>query len=458
MRSRLAAGFWRMLVLLSVTMTASSASLAAAAGADAAVAVNGYFFTRYVLRSFESTSSESLRDQDVYGELRIDATTPRSGRYEFHFLGSVRKDLDANSDHHTHYPLEDTGNAQNKDTLAVILEAHLDINRLLPTLTQLRLGRQSSTRDTPALFDGIALDFRPASFMNLSVYGGRTINLYEVNGTEGTDTLRGAGIDLLPTSSTAICVDYLAIVDERSYFDQNDVHDRLLAFKLTQRFTRNIRALARYRYQNGERRDVNVRLLGSFPGAGVELGASYTRQLRTQYEQTNALSPFYDVLGASLPYQSLDLKFRKALGTSYFLDLGYFRRELYHPEQAGTNNREYSRTFAGVEVSDLLLKNLSCTITGEIWTAEELGFFTAGADLSYAFGNGRAKGKASVGSYYSLYKYDSQFLTDEHDRVRTYYAKTKVPLIRQTSLDLLYEWEDGVDTFQTMKVGLRYDF
>lgn len=45
------------------------------------VAVTGYFNARYVFRSAETASVDIARDQDVYGELRIDATTPKSGRY-----------------------------------------------------------------------------------------------------------------------------------------------------------------------------------------------------------------------------------------------------------------------------------------------------------------------------------------------------------------------------------------
>lgn len=449
---------WSLIAMCLISMNAMIAAAADGQPSEPAVDFSGYFSARYSFRTVETSSQETSRDIDLATDLRIDMTTPRTDRFEFHFFGSARKDLDGNSDLHTFYPLEDIGNAQNKDVLAVLYEAHLDINDLGAGLTQVRLGRQTSTRDIPATFDGIAVDLRPVSFMALSVYGGRGVNFFEVNGSDGADTVGGAGIDLLPTSSTGISIDYLAIIDERTYFDQSDTHDRLLAFKITQRFTKNIRAAAKYRYQNGEGRDVNARILGTFPDYGMEFGASYTRQLRTQNEQSNTLSSFYDVLGPSYPYQSLDTRFRILVAERYHLDLAYFRRDLIDPNNAGTYNREYSRTSAAIELSDLFVAGFSWSITGEVWDSEGRQFTTAGTDLSYTYGKGRSRGSVSLGTYYSLFKYDSLFQYAERERVRTYYVKTRTPLMKRISLDLAYELEDGEDLFQLMKAGVRYEF
>jgi hypothetical protein len=313
-----------------------------------------------------------------------------------------------------------------------------------------------------ATFDGIAIDSRPLNVLNLSVFGGRAVNLFEIKNDEGTDLLGGAGIDIIPFANMSVSVDFLAVSDKRSYFDQQDTHDRFLAYTLRQRFGQNVQSLVKYRTLNGESRDVNIRFLGSVPASATQLGVSYQRQFETQKEQSTVLSPYTDVLGPSAPYQSVDLRFRRAFGTRFALDLGYFHRDLLRSADSSSYNREFSRTTAGIEIGDILVRDLSCTITGDLWDSEQQQFSSVGADISYSFGRARSRGRVSIGTYYSLYKYDTELLNNSEDRqqVRTYYVSTKVPLPFQTTLRLSYEYEQdpGEETFTTMKAGLRYDF
>jgi len=446
------------IVLIAGIGTAIHASRAAAATeGDSGPVVSGYLSLRSVVRSAETDSQEVFRDQDLYGELRLDVTNIRSGRFEFHFLGAVRDDLDGKSDVKTFDPLEDIGNTHTSDVMAQLYEAHLDINDLFTGLPQVRLGRQASTRDQQVFFDGAALDLRPARFLSFTLYGGLPVNFFEVDGEEGKDTVAGGGVDIAAGSSTGISVDYLAIHDDRTYFDDRSLTDRLWSFKVWQRFSRNVKATAKLRYQNGESRDLNVRLLGVLPEQGAEIGATYVRQFHDQAEQTNALSPFYDVMGTSHPYQSIDVRLRKLFGARYAVDLGYFQRELIKSAESGTFNREYARASAGFQVNGFLFSQLSLLVTGERWDSEEQGFSSAGADLTYAFGRSGKAGSLSLGTYYSLYKYDES-LQEERDRVRTYYLKGRAALATQLSLTAAYELERSIDRYQTAKLGVRYDF
>jgi hypothetical protein len=308
------------------------------------------------------------------------------------------------------------------------------------------------------------MDIRPASSVNLTLYGGAAINLYEIGRSETDDTVAGAGLDLYPTASTGISLDYATLKDARDYLEMTDVEDKLWSLRIWQRFAPSLKATAKYRYQNDEARDLTIRILGAFPGTGTEIGASYLRQFRTQAEQTNALSPFVDVMGYSDPYQSFEVKLRQFFGKRYAVNLAYFKRELIGDSLPGTFNREYTRSAAGFEVGDLFIANLSLTLSGDQWrspgspAATERTYTSGGADIGYAFGKKGSMTRINAGTYYSLYKYDYYLQLGERTNVRTYYLNTTIPVVKQVALNLGYEYEHSIEKYQTFKAGIRYDF
>ena len=425
---------------------------------EPSIAVTGYFSARYWFRTAQTTSGDVARDQDAYGELRIDATTPKTGRYEFHFIGNVRNDLDGNRDLHTYYPLEDIGDTGPKHTVGYLYEAHLDINNPFSRVTQFRIGRQASTRDEPVYFDGIAMDVGLLPKMNLTLYGGAGVNFYEINRSEGDDTVAGAGLDLYPTTSTGIGLDYLTIKDKRDYLQLTDVQDHLVSLKIWQRFTPSIKATANYRYQNGEARDLNLRLIGVFPESRTEFGAGYLRQFNIQSVQSNPLSPFVDVAGPTTPFQQYEVKVRQFFGTRYAVDLSYYKKDLTGNDPPGDFNHEYSRVTAGLEIADLLVRNFTLTLTADAWNSDGQDFLSGGADIGYSFGRKGTAAKINAGTYYSLYKYDYYQQLGEHDRVRTYYITMRAPLAKQLFLNLNYEYEKSLENIQSLRTGIRYDF
>jgi len=373
-------------------------------------------------------------------------------------MGSARTDLDGNRDLHTNYLLEDIGDTGTQSAIGYLYEAHFDINEPFNRVTQVRLGRQAGTRDEQVYFDGIAMDVQAASFMKMTVYGGAAVNLFEIDRSESDDTLAGAGLDIAAGASTGISFDYLAIKDKRDYLEMTDEQDKLLSIKIWQRFSPSVRATARYRQQNSEARDLSVRLLGTFPGAGTEFSANYLRQFNVQEQQTNPLSPFVDVVGPSDPFQTTEVKVRQFFGKRYAIDLLYARRDLIGDAEPGQFNREYTRAAAGIEVGDLFLRNLTLSLTGDQWKSQERSSAAAGADVGYAFGKKGTMTKINVGTYYSLYKYDYYLQPREQDDVRTYYLSMRVPVTKQVALNLSYEFERSLEDFQTMKAGIRYDF
>jgi hypothetical protein len=419
--------------------------------------VQGYVSGKYVFRK-TSNSDPTAQDQDLFGELRLDLTKPQSNRYEFHFFGTARYDLDGNMDQKGFYPLEDIGNTYSSPFHGYLYEAHFDLNHPISGVTQLRIGRQDGMRDEPVFFDGLAVDLALAQKLKMTLYGGAAIHYYEIDSDWGDDTLGGVGLDYFPWSGTAVSMDYLYVQDKRTLPDTTNQYDSLASIKLVQRFTPNIKGSLKYRYLNEEGRDVTARVVGAVPEWDAELQVAYFRQFHTQYEQSNELSPYFDLMGPYYPFQSFDIKLRKMFGVHFAIDLGYFQRALLDTQQEGAFNREYHRIYAVVDLIDILREGLSFSLIGEQWKAGSQQFGSTGIDAGYVFKKGRRSPNVHAGTYFSLYKYDYYSSLGEQTEVRTYYVKFEYPFAQRYSMNGSYEIEKSLEDYQTAKLGIRYEF
>jgi hypothetical protein len=445
------------LLIAADAMPAVSSSLSASSSQDPSLEVNGYLSARYVYRTAASAEGKA-DDQDFFGDLRFDVTRPKDNRYEFHFLGSVRSDLDGNQDVHTFSPLEDIDDTYGTRLVGNVYEANVVLNDSLPRLTHLRMGRQSGTRDEPVIFDGISADLGGEK-LNITLYGGAAIHFFEIDRQWGDDTLEGAGIDYRPFPATGMSADFLAVKDKRTFTPAEDtVHDRMVSLKLWQRFEPFTRLTVKYRLLDGDPRDLSLKAVTALQAANVEASLNYFRQFRSQNELSNEFSLFYDVVGRSAPFQSFDIKVRKFFAERVAVDLGYYKRELLDTSDEGSFNKEYKRMFLDVEVMDLFLNNLSGTILAEQWESQGRSYDAVGADLSYKIKRNKKETRVSIGTNYSLYKYDYYAELGVREQVRTYYLTGKYPLYDGFSVNGGYEYEHSFENYQTLRLGMRYDF
>lgn len=426
--------------------------------ADPATHVNGYLSTRYTFRTVELPGGRQS-DQDVFADLRLDITRPKQNDYEFHFLGSFRTDLDGDQGMSTFAPFETVWDTFGDRSAGKIYEAYFTLNSgATGPDTKARVGRQAGSRDEPVFFDGIAVDAGGEQW-DLTVYGGAAVHFFEVRSHWGEDRVSGAGMDYRPFASTGVSADYLLVKDAMALFPDDAVqYDRLTAFKITQRIEPFTRLTAKYRFRDGEPRDLSFKAVTASETAGFEAGLNYFRQFRSQNELSNDLSLFYDVIGRSAPYESYDIKLRKFIVDRVALDLGYYQRELLDIADEGPFNKEFERMFIDVEVMDLVLNNLSCTVLAEQWESKGRTYDALGADLSYRFKRNTRDAKVSIGTNYSLYKYDYYTELGVREQVRTYYVNAKYPLSRGFAMNGAYEYEHGIEDYQTLRLGMRYDF
>ena len=428
--------------------------------AESPVAMDGYLSTRYVYRSttlLDPTTliEKKISDQDLFGEMRFSITMPKTNRFEFHFLGTLRKDLDGNSDLTGFYPLEDIGNTYRTESHGYLYDAHLGINKLFPFLPQVRIGRQAGLRDEPVFFDGLATDLRVGSLLNLTLYGGAAVRFYDTDTHWGDDTLAGAGLDISPARYTKFGFDYLAI--KSALTTTIDQGNNMVSLKLWQSIGTFMKASVKYRYLDSDPRDVTVRLISTIAPADMEVNLNYFKQFRMENVLAAELSLYSSVLGRSSPYQSYDVKLRKQLGAHYAVDLGYFKRVLQEELQASAFDRDYSRVFMLLEIMDLPADRVSFTLTGEQWSTKGRKYNSSGLDIGYRFMN-RKNASVNAGTYYSLYKYDYYNELGLREKIHTYYVNGKVPLGKGVSINSSYEYEDSLENYQMFKLGMRYDF
>ena len=436
---------------------AAAAGSSASASDDDPVLVEGYFSGKYVFRKTK-VDGESIRDEDVFSELRIDLSKPRTNSYEFHFFGTVRDDLSSDRNRHDFSPFEDIGDTYTSPVHGYLYEAHLDLNNPVSHVTQVRIGRQDGTRDEPIFFDGVAADVSITRRVSVTAYGGASAEFYELTTGGGPNFLQGAGLDVLAFSSTLFSLDFLHTDDKRDLYGTENHHDQLVSVRLNQRFSPYFRTTIKARAVNGQSRDMNLRMVGTAPEAGLELNAAYMRQFRTENELSNELSSYYEVMGQSNPYQSYDVRLRKLFGARVAVDVGYFERKLIHSQEENAFNRAFTRSYGVFDVSDLFFNGLSVSLTGEQWKSGQQSVNAWGYDVGYAFKKGRRSPKVNVGSYYSLYKYDDFMNLGERTNVRTYYVKLEYPFAQRYSLSGGYEFERGLEDYLTAKLGIRYEF
>ncbi|HAK60033.1 MAG TPA: hypothetical protein DCO77_06560 [Nitrospiraceae bacterium] len=419
--------------------------------------LTGTFSTHYRYRTTR-LSGDQVNDHDLLEQLRIDYATPRESTYEIHFLATSAQDLDGDQDHRDFFPFEDISDARDTWWSGYLYEAHVDMNYLLPALTQLRIGRQSGTRDEPVFFDGIAADMAVTRRLNLTVYGGTAVHFHELDDDWGSDTLAGAGLDYFPFRKTRLSVDYLYARDKRESALATDQEDDLTSIKIRQHFSPFLRAMAALRHVNGESRDVKARAIKAFPSMDMEFNLTYFRQFRTQNELSNELASYYDVLGQSDPFQSIDVKIRKFLGPRFAIDLGYFARELINNQVESAFNREYQRAFVVFDAMDVFYDGLSLSLIGESWETSDREYAAAGFDARYRRKKDKKSATINVGTYFSLYKYDYYFQLGEREAVRTFYVNGKMPLSAALSVRARYEYEDSIENYHSLKIGMGYDF
>ncbi|MEY3163020.1 MAG: hypothetical protein RIT25_3015 [Planctomycetota bacterium] len=414
---------------------------AAAAPTSPVTKLKGSIATRYWLRW---TSDDT--DQDIfatvsadYGDAEKDAVTGR-------FVGRLALDIDGYDE--TFGSINDSyGSRQD----ALLYDLYADFHRL-DGLELARVGRQSIW-ETPEFvyFDGahVLSEEIGAAKLQFGAYGGASTHLYEAS-NDG-DWTAGVYSQARPWKHGRLRLDYMYLEDEERLGHEND----LLAAGYWQTLAENLLADVQYSRLEDEDRDVRVR--GSWRHAPTDffVQASWYKLLTTQGDLVLELDPYYGSLLELKPYHQSSISAAKGIGDHMRLSAGTDIRRVTDADDVGTNNRDFDRYYFTVTLLDLPLEGFTLGVTADLWDSDGRTVDTWGADVSYEV---TADTSASVGSYYSAWKYDI-VSEEERDDVRTWFARCRHKVSKRTTLEVGYEIEDNdIDDFHFLRMGATWRF
>ncbi|MCF6335228.1 MAG: hypothetical protein L3J12_05775 [Spirochaetales bacterium] len=412
---------------------------------------------RYLFRSAR-TNTKRYYDNDLFQDLQLSITMPGYKMFEFHFLGSVREDLDGGSDQTDFFPFEDIGDTRITPVFGYVHEAYFNINYLFPFLKQVRVGRQSGQRNSAVFFDGLAVDMDLTSRFFLTLYGGLAFHFFEIDYIWGSDLLGGAGIDYMPLGSTIVSLDYLFVKDVQDTVSPAGTYDHLFTVKIKQNSFSFLRPMIKIRFLNLFFQDLLISTISTFPEIDLEVSTRQTIRVAATDGFSNELIPYNTLMANLNPYYSFDGKIRKLFMENMAVDLGLLVRSLLGQQNSTAFNREFRRIYTAVELNNILDTGVFLSVTGELWFRDNNEYYSGGLDFGYSFRKLKKDGSISFGSYFSLYKYSYYPEPEEKELVQTFYTKARIPLGKNLSLNCSYEFEATIESYHTLKIGTRYDY
>jgi hypothetical protein len=392
-------------------------------------------------------------DNDLGGILALDLADPNSSRISGHFQGRVDADLDGKDSNDGLGSLDDT---YDRSVVSKIYLAYADVAVGANAESRdgtLRVGRQSDPRLPEVVrLDGLSYSTAPLgkNEVELGLYGGVPVHLYD-SSREG-DSAFGTYLEGIPWKGGRARFDWMHLEDENVL---GAGEDDLLVLSAWQELTQHARFEGVYSNLEGDPRDLRLRALFDDPETQTNLRLGYYQLLTAQKALVTELDPFYEQLLEYEPYRETNFNLSHAFGAHTIVDAGFDLRRVSESGDVGEFNRNWQRFYATATFSDVAAKGLAFALTADRWDDSSRDINTFGADVSYSV---EKQWRASVGSYFSMYKYDFLELA-ERDDVRTYYLRTTYDLTARTELEFLYEFEDAdLDTFQTVRVGARWRF
>lgn len=420
----------------------------AAAHAPDAFRIHGSLATRY-----RGRWTEGAHDNDLYATGSIQFGDPSRNPWTGYFLGELDLDLDGQSNSSGQSPFFGLQDTYDSDLVPRLYAAYVDYHDAA-WFDVVRLGRQT-VYATPAVawFDGLSVETRPVSDLELQfgAYGGLAVFAYE--SLDPSNVLAGAYAELEPWQGAQARLDYMYLEDEKTIGISTA---NIVGLSLGQSFGANFRFDANGTTLDGHGRDYTLKASWVLPEDDFSVQASFYQLLETQKSLPLQIDPFYTSLLAQFPYYQTRLMASKGFGDKLGLQGGFDLRRVTDESDVGVFNRDFQHGFVTATLTNTLPADLELSVTGDLWYSTGDDITTWGLDLSRQFGD---RWGASIGSYFSLFKYDVAQAEEQND-VRTYYAGVRWRQSVAAAWDLRYEYEDdpGFGTFQTLRLGAVWQF
>ena len=403
----------------------------------------GFTYNNFVTGNFKSQYEGRWAggedDHDMYEYLRFKTKDFFNNKVTIAGSGRFTEDLDGHeSKDGTFRDITDTYDHSYNGRLYYL---YADVKNPVIDKSSLRLGRQYQYTVETILFDGAKYEQQLGPVATYA-FGGMRTSQYS---STYFDTVAGSGVSVRPFMGTTTNLDYIRIIDD-SYTDDE------VGFNLWQRIGEDLGFYGKYNVLNTLPKEFLVKLSWDKIDWDASVQLSYFRFLHSIAEQSNNVSPFYQILGTFEAFDLISLTGYKGLGEKSGISSGVDHRSVIDKNDENTFNRDYNRTFFSFMVNNVLLQESKVSFTVEYWNTEGVDH---SADLGVDFDKKIGKFDLGAGTGYSLYKYnfdgsnglesllDSEYTSDIEQKinVRTYYMRVKYLLTKRSDVNLQWTSE-----------------
>lgn len=338
---------------------------------------------------------------------------------------------------------------------------YADIKNPVIDKSNLRIGRQYLYSIETILFDGAKYEQQIGPVESYA-FGGLRVSQYS---STYFDTVTGSGVAFRPFVDTRTTLDYVRIIDDEFIDDE-------VGLNLWQKIYEDFNFYGRYTLLNTLPKDFLVKLSWDKIDWDANVQVSYYRFIHSLGEQSNNISPFFQLLGTLEPFELISVTGHKGFGEKFGISSGYDYRRVLDKDDENSFNRNYNRTFLSFNVNNVLLQESRAAFMVEYWNVKGIDHMV---DLGIDYGKKIGKFDAGIGTSYSLYKYnfvgsndlqmimDSEYTRDIEQKidVRTYYLRLKYLLTKHS--DITMRWTSEIsdtepDKFHQLLISYSINF
>ncbi len=390
-------------------------------------------------------------DQDFTAILGVDFGDSRRHDVTAHFLGRGRFDLDGID---TFNPLNGINETYDNGVELHLWDAWVDVHRT-PGVELVRIGRQTIL-DTPrTLFlDGVRVDSQEFAEFRGSVGGFVGLPTRYHSGHDSGEFLSGIWGEARPWDGGRLRTEWVHVDDER---DGQEFTDDMVGFSAWQSVGRSTLLHARHNLLDGRSLDVHARVQTDLEDLGLSLQVAYTELLNTQVRQTLEFDPFWNSLFDLNPYRQFSASLTQMLSSQVDLTGGFDVRRLTDTADEGQFNRDYERYYGTITwFDDPEDETVSVSASVDAYRASQ------GDDVLAIYGDVTwqvaTDWETSLGTDYSLYRYDWQFQAERQD-IYSAYLRVEHDLAEDWSARVQYRIEDAAgDLFHTFEARVTWTF
>ena len=368
------------------------------------------------------------------------------GHFKFTLAGDMIEDIDSEDDDQTDRTrtVHDTWDSSSHGYLYVCQAEIYELDYL----NYARFGRQYVNHELPTThLDGLNL-LLDLNFIGTRIkpfaYAGIPVRLYEKGHYWDAQEI-GGGAHIHLGRSTKVTLEHQVIEEDPeiagTYRESGTERYGQSAFAIRQALLHKGYGYISLFLLDNSAKQVNTRFSFLIDRMDLDIDASYFYQFK-EIDETPTSSPYYTGLtGTIKPYHNITLDIMKGVYKDrIWVSAGTHWRLLDSGEDETELNHSYNNQYLALIIDDLLMKNVQLSLQADFWRVMD----SDNEDELFSFGGEIAYEKlrtitVSLGSFYSLYKYDYFSDTDEKTDVYTIYSDIRYYIQPKLYLDARYE-------------------